>query len=124
VTSLVIKWREDQLHELLNSVDGPVGRLIAELSAEAAQIARSAVRVRSVPGTRRTRAGRGSSARPPGFLKADIRVHGPVRGSLGGLYGGVNAAADPAVFLEYPAAQMTRKYPFLTTALDEIVARY
>jgi hypothetical protein len=122
--SLVIRWHEAAIQEELNSVDGPVGRLIAELSAEAARIARSVVRVRNVPGDRRHRAGRTSNARPPGFLKADIRVHGPVRGSLGGLYGGVNAAADPSIFLEYPASQMDRKYPFLTTALDTIVARY
>jgi len=122
--SLAIRWHEQAIQEELNSVDGPVGRLIAELSAEAAQIARSMVRVRNVPGDRRHRAGRGSSARVPGFTKASIAVHGPVRGSLGGLYGGVNAAGNPSIFLEYPAEQMDRKYPFLTTALDEIVARY
>lgn len=121
--SLVIKWHEARLREELNSIDGPVGRFIMEVSAEAAQIARAVVRVRQVPGTRRTRAGRGSTARAPGFLKGDIRTH-IARGSLGGLYGGVNAAADPGLYLEYPASQMHRKYPFLTTALDEIVARY
>lgn len=121
--SLAVRWHEAALHEELNSIDGPVGRLILELSDEAAKIARSVVRVRNVPGDRRHRAGRTSNARPPGFLKADIRTH-IARGSLGGLYGGVNAAADPSIFLEYPAEQMDRKYPFLTTALDAIVARY
>lgn len=105
---------------MLNDPAGPVGQLVAELSAQAAQIARASVRVRGVPGTRRTRAGRHSSARPPGFTKASIVVHGPVVGSRGGLYGGVNAAGNPGIFLEYPAEQMTRKYPFLTTALDAI----
>lgn len=122
--SLVIRWHEAQLREMLTDPAGPVGQLIAELSAETAQVARSMVRVRQVPGTRRTRAGHGSSARSPGFTKGLIAVHGPVRGSRGGLYGGVNAPGNPSIFLEYPASQMTRKYPFLTTALDEIVARY
>jgi hypothetical protein len=47
-------------------------------------------------------------------------VHGPVTGSRGGLYGGVNAEADPTIFLEKPAEQMDRKYPFLTTGLDSL----
>lgn len=105
---------------MLNDPAGPVGQLIAELSGQAAQIARSAVRVREVPGTRRTRAGRHSTARPPGYTKARIVVHGPVVGSRGGLYGGVNAPGNPGIFLEHPAEQMSRKYPFLTTALDAI----
>lgn len=116
------RFRLDQAatHALLNDPAGPVGQLVAEVSEQAARIARSAVRVRQVPGTRRTRAGRHSTARPPGFTKASIRVHGPVIGSRGGLYGGVNAEGNPGIFLEYPAEQMTRKYPFLTTALDAI----
>ena len=121
--SQVIRWHEAALEEELNSIDGPVGRLIMELSDQAALIARAAVRVRNVPGDRRHRAGRGSTASPPGFTKASIRTH-IARGSLGGLYGGVNAAGNPGLFLEYPASQMDRKYPFLTVALDAIRARY
>jgi hypothetical protein len=121
--SLVLRWNQARLEDLLNSPDGPVGRLIAELSGQAAAVARSAVRVRSVPGTRRTRAGRNSTAVPPGFTKASIRVHGPVTGSRGGLYGGVNAALVPTVFLEHDpdgAEQMDRQYPFLTTGLESL----
>jgi hypothetical protein len=113
------RLNQAELEELLNSPAGPVGKLLAELADKGAVIARGAVRVRSVPGTRRTRAGRGSSARPPGFTKASIHSHGPVRGQLG-LYASVNAQADPAVFLETPAQQLTRSYPFLTTALDAL----
>ncbi len=113
------------VEELLNSVDGPVGRYIQELSSELADIARSKVRVRDgSTKDRRKRAGRGSSASPPGFLKADIRTH-LARGSrTGGLYGGVNAAANPGLFLEHPASQMSQQYPFLTTALDALVGRF
>lgn len=104
---------------LLTDPAGPVGELIAELSGQAAAVARIVVHVR--PGTPRSGAWSArSTARPPGFTRASIRVHGPVIGSGGGLYGGVNAAADPAVFLEYPAEQMYESYPFLTTALDSL----
>ena len=108
------------LEDLLNSPDGLVGQLIAELDEQAAAVARADVPVRKIPGDRRHRAGRGSSARPPGYTKASSVVHGPVVGSRGGLYGGVNAPADPAIFLERPARQMSRRYPFLTTGLDSI----
>jgi hypothetical protein len=119
--SLILDWRDAQLEELLNSPEGPVGQLIAELSAQAATVARATVPVRD-PATRNRhrRTGRGSNARPPGFTKAGIHVHGPVRG-IYNVYGGVNAPADPSIFLEYPARQMTRGYPFLTAGLDSLV---
>ena len=107
-------WDDAAIQDLLNSPDGPVGQLIAELSERAATVARNTVRVRT------TRAGRHSTARPPGFTRAGIRVHGPVIGSGGGLYGGVNAPADPTIFLEQPAEQMHRAYPFLTTGLESL----
>lgn len=115
-----LQWHEYQLDQLLRSPDGPVGRLIAELSERVAVVARRTVPVRD-PATRnrRRRAGLHSTARPPGFTKANIRVHGPVRGHTG-LYGGVNAPGSPGIFLEYPASQMNRKYPFLTTGLDSL----
>jgi hypothetical protein len=119
--SLVLDWHEAQLAELLNDPAGPVGQYIAELSERAAAVARATVPVRDpVTRNRHRRAGRNSNARPPGFTKAGIRVHGPVIGSRGGMYGGVNAPADPAIFLEYPARQMARGYPFLTTGLDSL----
>jgi hypothetical protein len=114
-----INWNDSAFDELLNSVDGPVGQMVLELSVQAADVARKVVRVRN-PATRQGRAGRHSTARAPGFTRADIRVHGPVRGSLGGVYGGVNAAADPTIFLEQPASQMSRPYPFLTTGLESL----
>jgi hypothetical protein len=113
-------WDDAAFEELLDSVDGPVGQLIAELSERAATVARAVVPVRDpLIRDRRRRAGRTSNARPPGFTKAGIRVHGPIRGATG-MYGGVNAPADPTVFLEDPASQMTRSYPFLTAGLDSL----
>jgi hypothetical protein len=102
-------WDDKEIYDLLNSADGPVGQLILELSERAAAVATSVVRVRTGRG--------GSTARPPGFTKASIKVHFPAWGTLGLIYGGVNAAADPTIFLEYPAEQMKHAYPFLTTGL-------
>lgn len=113
-----IVWSDAEIQWLLTSPEGPVGELIGELSEKAAAVARGAVHVR--PGTAKSATtGHGSNARPPGFTKADIRVHGPVRGAYG-MYGGVNAAADPTIFLELPARQMDRRYPFLTVGLDSL----
>ena len=113
-------FRPAAVDDLLNDPAGPVGQLIAELSERAADVARISVPVRD-PATRdrRRRAGRGSSALPPGYTKARIRRHGPVRGHSS-LYGGVNAPGNPGIFLEYPAIQYSRKCPFLTTGLDSL----
>jgi hypothetical protein len=107
---------EPAVYDLLNSPDGPVGRLLLDLSEQAAAVARAKVRVR-VPGSNRT--GLTSSARPPGFTLASIS---PKIGydDQGLIYGGVVAAGDPGIFLEYPAEQMHREYPFLTTGLDSL----
>jgi hypothetical protein len=109
VADIKLIWDDQEIYELLNAADGPVGQLIFELSARAAAVATAVVRVRTGRG--------GSTARPPGFTKASIRVHFPAWGSLGLIYGGVNAAADPTIFLEYPAIQYHEAHPFLTTGL-------
>lgn len=120
-----ITWDQAALDRLFGSVDGPVARMLMELSEEAAMIARAEVHVRTLnPRDRRRRAGRGSSAQVPGFTKASIRTHLGRGAMTGELYGGVNAAGNAGIFLEYPAEQYDRKYPFLTTALDAIQARY
>ncbi len=110
-----VTWDEAEIDDLLNSIEGPVGQLIYELSVRATVVAISVVHVR--PGTPASATtGRTSNARPPAFTKLNTRAH-IARGSRGGLYGGVNAPADPTLFLEMPASQMHRAYPFLTTGL-------
>lgn len=113
------------VHELLNDPAGPVGLLIAELDERAAVVARGAVHV--FPGTPRSTIWNPATstaryAMPPGTTRDSIHVHGPVVGSRGGLYGGVNVVAFPAVFLEYrpKTSQMYDRYPFMTTALDSL----
>ena len=111
-----IDWDERALDDLLNSIEGPVGQLISELSMRATVVAWSVVHVR--PGTPASATtGRTSNARPPAFTKLNTRPH-IARGAVTGhLYGGVNAPADPSIFLELPARQMHEAYPFLTTGL-------
>jgi hypothetical protein len=104
---------EAAVTELLNAADGPVGRMLSELSEQAAGVARGRVRVRHT----RTWSAR-SDASAPGFTLASIS---PKIGydSQGLIYGGVTAAEDPTVFLEEPRVDRQR-YPFLTTGLDSL----
>lgn len=108
-----------EVFALINDPAGPVGRYLLELSEEAAAIARTVVRVRG-PGD--TTWSRKSSAKPPGYTKAGIRTD-MYTDAAGYLYGGVAAPYVPAIFLEYPAKQMHREYPFLTTAVETLEAR-
>lgn len=101
------------IYDLLNGPDSPVTALMTELSEKGAAVARERVRVRRTP----NRSLRSDSA-PPGYTLASIRPN--VRWSNGLVYGGIAAAEEPSIFLEYPAEQMHRRYPFLTTALDSL----
>ena len=111
---------ESALDDLLNDPEGPVGQLLADLDEQAAAIARGVVHV--WPGTRRStiwNPATSTAVLPSGTTKASIHTYGPVRGKRG-LYGGVNAKADPTVYLEKPADQMHHQYPFLTFALNTL----
>jgi hypothetical protein len=117
----LITFDDVAINDMLNDPDGPVGELVAELSERGAVVAKATAPVRdTISRNRRRRAGLHSTAQPPGFTKGSIHVHGPVRGSRGGMYGGVNAAASATVFLEAPAQQMSHRYPFMTTGLDSL----
>jgi hypothetical protein len=102
---------EAAVQALLDDEHGMVGRFLQDLADQMATVARATVPVRTTP----TWSSR-SNARPPGFTKAAIRTrmgHHP----SGALWASANAPADPALFLEEPAEQLHRKYPFLTTGL-------
>lgn len=103
------------LWDLLNSADGPVGRMVQELSAQAATVALAKAPVRHTASWSAR-----SNSWPPGYLKAHIRPHLGWGSRTGHIYGGVNAPMSPTIFLEYPARQMHRAYPFMTTALWEL----
>ena len=119
-----IIWDQKAIDGVMKSVDGPVARMLNELSAQVVTVAKSVVPVRNPARGSRGRAGRNSTAHKPGYTKELIRPH-LGRGSLtGNLYGGANAPGSPGIFLEYPAEQMTRAYPFLTTGLDSLAGSF
>lgn len=104
---------ERAVYELLNDESGPVGRFMSELSDIAAGLARRNVPVRKTH-SRSTR----STAKTPGYTLTTI--HADMTRWNGLLYGGVAAASDPATFLEVPAEQDHRAYPFMTTAVYDL----
>jgi hypothetical protein len=111
-----IEWDEAALDDLLNGLDGPVGRFIWELSVRAAAVATEVVHTR--PGTPSSATtGRTSNAYSPGYTRARIRPHLARGARTGRLYGGVNAPYTPSTWLETPAEQMHKTYPFLTTGV-------
>jgi len=115
-----VQLDEAAIYELLNAIDGPVGRLLTGLSDQLVVVAASVVHV--FPGTPRSTiwAWGSTAVLPSGTTKASIRPH-VARGSRGGIYGGADALAVPGVFLEHPAEQMHDQHPFLTTGLEALV---
>lgn len=109
------------IYDMLNGMDGPVALMLDEISERAAAIARATVRVRhldfDIP--RRRRHSRGvSTSFPPGYTL--VSIHSNVHWYNGLIYGGIAAVELPTIFLEYPAEQMHRKYPFMSTAFDSM----
>lgn len=107
------------IYDMLNAMDGPVAEMLDAISERAAAIARATVPVRR---NRYGRFGRRpslhSTSFPTGYTLRSI--HSNVHWYNGLIYGGVAAAEEPTIFLEDPAAQMERKYPFLSTAFDSL----
>jgi hypothetical protein len=120
VAEFEVHLNDAAIYDLLNGADGPVAQLLDELSERAAAVARARVPVR-VPdfGIRRRRHFRGlSTAFPPGYTL--VSIHSNVHWYNGLIYGGIASVEEPTIFLEYPAEQMHRKYPFMSTAFDSL----
>ena len=115
----VIRWDDLALEQLLNSPDGPVGRLLTAKAAEATAIATAAAPLQK---RHNWSWGRNSTSYLPrslGYLKGNIRPHmGYTR--AGKLFSGVNAPYGPTLFLEKPADQLRHRYPFLSVALYSV----
>lgn len=113
------------VHDLVTDPDGPVGLFILELSERATVVARETAHV--FPGTPLStvwRPATSTAVLPPGLMRESVHVYPPVRGTRGGMYGGVNVAMIPAIFLEFPpkgSVQMYDRYPFMTTGLDSLI---
>lgn len=106
-----------EIHALLSDADGPVGRYMYEISKKMEAIAKRAAPVMK---GRNYWTARSNAVRPPGTTRASVHsVWG--YDDVGQPFAGINALANPSIFLEKPAEQMHRKYPFLTLALDPVV---
>jgi len=109
---------QEEVDRLLRDEEGPVGNLMREFADQIASVAREKVPVR-IP--RRFKTGRTSSARAPGYTRANIAStvgHAKTHDDI--LFGGADAPEDPGLFLELPAKQIHEKHPFLTTGLESI----
>jgi hypothetical protein len=120
VADFEVHLNDAAVYDLLNGADGPVAAMLDELSERAAAVARAAVPVRKLDNDRRRHSllarGGASTSFPPGYTL--VSIHANVHWYNGLIYGGVAAAEEPTIFLEYPAEQMKRKYPFLSLAFD------
>jgi hypothetical protein len=106
-----VYFNDAAIDELLNGDDGPVWQLVNELSEQAARTARALVPIRPIGSTWSAR----STAQPRGFTLASIRAKMGYN-DHGRIWGGVNAAELPTIWLEYPRVDR-RRQPFLTEAV-------
>lgn len=105
----------DGLDELLNTPDGPVGALLADMSAKMTEAARVAAPVMK----HRRRLGE-SWYGPAGATKASVKQHFPGYTKAGTIFGGTDVLYGPTLFLERPARQYdgNKEYAFMSEALD------
>lgn len=106
------------IYDLLDGPDSPVVRLLEEISEIGAKQARATVPIRRAAGGRFVGRGLRSTSYPSGYTYRSIRTN--VHWYNGLVYGGIAAVEDPTVFLEAPAEQMHHKYPFMSTAFDDV----
>lgn len=112
-----IDWDNASLEWLLNSPDGPVGQMLEELGMKATEVAKVAAPIQK---PQNWSWGRNSTSYQPrsfGYLKDSVNYHMGYTKMGHQLFSGVNAAYGPTLFLEKPARQQHRSYPFLTEAL-------
>ena len=109
------------MDDMLHSPDGLVGRYINGLAIQAGYAARALAPAKQPENESwmPLKSTSYPSARypdPEGGLKASIKsVFG--YNKAGNMYGGVNAAYGPTLFLARPARQLHRQYTFMTDAL-------
>jgi hypothetical protein len=115
----VVNWDETDLEDVLNSPDGLVGKYLEEKSEAMYQVALGAAPVQKPANFSWGK--RSDSYMPDsmGFLKSNIRPHVGYT-TKGTLFAGVNAPYGPTLFLEKPARQLHRAYPFLSLALYSV----
>lgn len=111
-----IEWDDAAIHDLLYSMDGPVGRYLTEKMLELDAIVRASAPVQARHNWSWGRHSTSYEPRSLGYLKGSVHPHMGYTKS-GKLFAGVNAAYGPALFLEKPADQLHHKIPFMSAPL-------
>src|SRR4051812_12753566 len=105
VNDVRVELSEALVHDMLTDEHGPVGDILRRISRDMEKIAVRKVRVR-----RGNVWGPGSSAFEEGFTWSSIHQKIGHSKRTGQLYGGLNAAKFPTLWLEHRASQMHRSY--------------
>ena len=118
-----VQWDDAALWDLLQGVDGPVGQWLTEAVSTLTAVVETAAPVQK---RQNWSWGRNSTSYMPrslGYLKGTVRpVIGYTKG--GQLFGGVNAAYGPTLFLEEGGGRYghARHIPFMSTSLYAVIA--
>jgi len=114
---------ETSIEDMLNGFSGPVADVVLELAAQAEEVAKRTAPHQS-PRTWSWSFAKSTSYEPRSFnyLQSSISLHGPAYNKNGQLYGGVNSALGPTLFLErqHRWPHVHRLYPFMSGALDSV----
>lgn len=120
--AVTLNLDETELEDMLQSPDGLVGRYINGLSIQMGNAARSGAPAKS-PLNESWHPAKSTSypsAKWPGQTLRES-IHAVFKyNKAGQMYGGVNAAYGPTLFLTKPARQIHREYTFMTDALYEV----
>ncbi len=104
---------ERAINDFFANPTGPLAEYLLEIAERAAAIARAQAPVRRPGSTWSAR----STARPVGFLRASIQAGLDADVNAEDLMSYVQAAANPALFVEHPVIGH-EKDAFLSTSLD------
>lgn len=111
-----IRWDDAALEEMLNGMDGPVGRFLLEKSLEMTTLVEAAAPIQKKENWSWGKNSTSYMPRSLGYLKGSVHPHMGYTKS-GKIFAGTNAAYGPTLFLEKPADQMHQKIPFMSLAL-------
>lgn len=111
-----IDWNDAALWELLQSMDGPVGRWLTKKTAELTSLVLASAPLQKPQNYSWGANSTSYMPRSSGYLKASIRPHMGYT-KTGMLFGGTNAAYGPTLFLEKPADQLHHRIPFMSVPL-------
>ncbi len=116
-----LKWNDAALYDLLHSMDGPVGKWLAEKSLEMTSAAMAGAPIQKPKNFSWGKHSTSYMPRSFGYLKGSVRPHMGYT-KTGMLYGGTNAAYGPTLFLERGGGRYdhAERIPFMTTALYSV----